>query len=143
MLDELLEKALRELTAQPKVQVGQWVNFLRKKLQMTQAQLARRSNVPQPYLSRVERGLIVPNQKTLEKLFEALQSTLFVLPLLNRPVGDILQEKIEKLTSSRIQRMLATFALEGIVPDSQEIELVRAEIIQKLKNEGSALLWEE
>ena len=39
---------------------------------LSQAQLGREANVPQPMISQIERGILVPSQEQLERLSKVL-----------------------------------------------------------------------
>jgi DNA-binding phage protein len=60
---------------------GLWAEFLavRRRRRMTQAQLARRSGVPQSEISRIERGVANPTAATLRALVEALGAELHLV----------------------------------------------------------------
>ena len=53
---------------------------LRSALRMSQAQLARRSGVPQAHIARLEAGAVDVRLSTLARLFDAMFCDLIVLP---------------------------------------------------------------
>jgi transcriptional regulator with XRE-family HTH domain len=53
---------------------------------LSQRELARRASVPQPTVSRIERGVVSPRVVTLEKLLEACEMELDAVV---RPSGDV------------------------------------------------------
>ena len=52
----------------------------RRRLGITQAELARRASVPPQAVNRIERGLVDPTLRTLLRLLEAAEATLEVVP---------------------------------------------------------------
>ena len=71
--------------------IGYEITLLRKKRRLTQAGLARRSGVPQPNLSRIERGEQDPTVSTLLRICRALQI----------PAAELFREKAESSTLGR------------------------------------------
>ena len=69
------------------------VRALRSALRMSQAQLARRSQVPQAHIARLESGAIDPQLSTLSRLFDAMFCELLVLPRPRRWPSDALAER--------------------------------------------------
>lgn len=68
-----------ELPNDPGQELEKWVQYVskkiretRKKMNMTQAELAKAANIPQSHVSRLERGEHSPTAKTLRKLADAL-----------------------------------------------------------------------
>jgi transcriptional regulator with XRE-family HTH domain len=58
----------------------------RRRAGLSQREVARRAAIPQPAVSRIERGLVSPRVVTLEKLLEACEMELEAV---SRPVGDV------------------------------------------------------
>ncbi len=52
----------------------------RKKMGMSQRELAQRCGLPQSTIGRIEAGLVVPNVLTLAKMADALQLEISVRP---------------------------------------------------------------
>jgi DNA-binding XRE family transcriptional regulator len=55
---------------------GKRVRELRKEAGVTQEQLAEKSGLPQPHISRIENGEVSPTRFTLEKIAKALGKTI-------------------------------------------------------------------
>lgn len=60
-------------------QIGSHIARLRKEREITQEQLAELVNMAPETISRIERGASVPSLKTLEKISEALHTSLKML----------------------------------------------------------------
>jgi len=62
------------------------LRMARRRAGLTQRELARRAGVPQPTISRIERGQVSPSLATLGPLIEACGMQLEVVELLGRGV---------------------------------------------------------
>ena len=60
--------------------VGKELKRIRKKCQITQAQLADRTKVAQANISRYESGAVVPTFETAQVLFGAMDHQIVVTP---------------------------------------------------------------
>lgn len=72
--EEATNKAWEEYNAQVLLDA-------RKSANLTQAELARRIGADKSYISRIERGLIIPNVATLYKIAAAMGFTVELRPL--------------------------------------------------------------
>ena len=77
---------------------------------MSIAELSRRSGVPRPNISRIERGLVDPRLSTIERLLAALALKLDVAP--RRPIG--LEDVIAR--AERGGRVLASAGISSSDP---------------------------
>jgi transcriptional regulator with XRE-family HTH domain len=79
------------------------VRTARRRAGLTQRELARRSGIPQPTISRIERGLISPTFDTLRPLIEGAGMEL----LLGEPVSDgvdrsLIREQLRRSPADRL-----------------------------------------
>jgi transcriptional regulator with XRE-family HTH domain len=85
----------------------------RRRAGITQRELARRAGVPQPTVSRIERGVVSPSVDTLDRL---LRHTGMELDVLEQPretdVDRTLIRELLKMTSSERGRYAANAANE-------------------------------
>lgn len=80
-----------------------FVRALRSALRMSQAQLARRSGIPQANIARLEAGKTDVRLGTLRRLFAALFCDLAVFPRPRQRPGDVLADRyLERPHSNRI-----------------------------------------
>lgn len=79
------------------------VRTARRRAGLTQRELARRSGIPQPTISRIERGLVSPTFDTLRPLVEAAGMQL----QLAEPVSDGVDRSLirEQLRRSPAERL--------------------------------------
>ena len=69
------------LEVQARQSVARQIREARQSAALTQADLSRLSGLPQPEISRIERGFANPTVTTLTKLANALQSSFQIDPL--------------------------------------------------------------
>ena len=70
-----------------------FVRALRSALRMSQAQLAKRSGVPQAHIAHLEAQAIDVRLETLRRLFDAMFCDLWVLPRPRKRPGDAVAER--------------------------------------------------
>ena len=73
-------KAQGEVFAQA-YEIAMQVVELRERLGLTQAELAERCGMDQGDISRIERGSVNPTARTLQRIAEALDARLQLVPL--------------------------------------------------------------
>lgn len=61
---------------------GRMVRYARRRTGLTQRQLAARAGIPQETIARIERGRVDPRVGTLDRLLEACEFGLEVMPRL-------------------------------------------------------------
>jgi len=110
---------------------------------MSQTALARRAEVPQSTISKIESGSIHPNVSTLEKLFSALGCQLLISAIPRQSFESILRKQAELKVREKVEYLRGTMSLEAQEPDEQFLrELINEEIAILLGSPGSNL-WEE
>jgi helix-turn-helix protein len=70
-----------------------YLRALRSALRMSQAQLSRRSGVPQPHISSLEAGAVELKLNTLRRLFDAMFCGLIVVPRPRKRPSDAFAER--------------------------------------------------
>jgi transcriptional regulator with XRE-family HTH domain len=130
-----LQKSLKTLS------VGELVSMIRKQLNMSQKDLAKRAKVPQPTVSNLERSKKQPNLTTLRKILDALFCDLVVVPVLREPVETLLLKRARQKAEKRVRYLQGSMNLEKQEPDPQWTqELIRKETEELLH---SHKLWED
>ena len=143
LLDMIAEYA-KALPAELKqLPVSTLVKLLRKRLHMTQADLAHRAKVPQSFISKIESGREKPKLATLEKLFSALFCDCVLIPIPIASFDEILNKQALKAARSRLEYVLGTMSLEKQLPGKEIAdELVKTEL-ERLLQSGSSEIWQE
>ena len=86
---------------------GRMVRYARRRAGLTQRALSAKAGIPQETIARIERGRTDPRVGTLDRLLEACEYGLEVLPRLgigiDRPQ---IQERLDLLPALRLERAL-------------------------------------
>jgi transcriptional regulator with XRE-family HTH domain len=84
---------------------GTLLRTVRSRAGLSQRELARRTGVAQPALSRIERRVVSPSVDTLERLLAACG---FELDVVHRPEGDVdrtlITERLRLSPTARVRR---------------------------------------
>lgn len=87
---------------------GRMVREARGRAGLTQRQLAAKSGIPQETIARIERGRADPRVKTLDRLLEACEFGLEVMPRLG--IGIDRTQIRERLATPRGRRLATAMA---------------------------------
>ncbi len=143
LIDTLCAQALVVSQKLQQYPIPTLIRLLRKRLHMTQKNLADRAHMPQSYIAKIESGRIKPNLKTLEKIFNALFCDLRWVAVPKESFDTILQKQTLKVAQSRIAYIQGTMSLEKQLPNEEMVnELVRVEQKRLLESESSEI-WDE
>ena len=86
---------------------GRMVRYARRRAGLTQRQLAAKAGIPQETIARIEKGRVDPRVGTLDRLLEACEFGLEVMPRLgigiDRPQ---IQERLALAPASRLARAM-------------------------------------
>lgn len=84
---------------------GRMVRYARRRAALTQRQLSAKSGIPQESIARIERGRVDPRVGTLDRLLEACEYGLEVMPRLgigiDRPQ---IRERLDLAPAQRLRR---------------------------------------
>lgn len=98
---------------------GRMVREARRRAKLTQRQLAAKSGIPQETIARIERGRADPRVNTLDRLLEACELGLEVMPRLGIGIDRTQIQDLLKLTPS--ERLVL-----AIADDRHFVELRRS-----------------
>jgi transcriptional regulator with XRE-family HTH domain len=112
------------------VKAGELLKASRLERGLDQAGLARRSGTTQNYISRVERGVISPSVRTLERLMHALGCRLVLdaelLPFGNATASDLCSDFRDRTAEERVhEAMELSSFLTGVGAAAAAQERVR------------------
>jgi transcriptional regulator with XRE-family HTH domain len=125
------------------LQPGELVRLLRQYLKMSQAQLARRSGVPQAKIARIESMKTDFRWSTLSKLLAALEAEPLVLPRARTSWTEWLRGRARRVAEQRVNRVLGTSALEAQQPSELDRQAMVNEETSRLLDSGGQVLWDE
>ncbi len=120
----------------------QWIRDLRKRLHMSQKQLAKRAKITQSQLSLIESGKSKASVLMLEKIFEALFCEIMILPLSNQDLDSILQKQSKLAAKKQLSSLMGTMALENQLPSKEYLEKKIEEVSHDLLRSGSTEIWD-
>jgi len=84
------------------VGAGALLREARRRAGLGQRELARRAKIPQPTLSRIERGLASPRFETLDRLLRECGAALDLVPRAGRDVDrTLIRERLALTTAER------------------------------------------
>lgn len=123
--------------------LGQIISLIRSQLGMSQRTLAKRANIPQATISRIESGQQDPNITTLRKISRALNCELVLSVTPNISLERQRQKQAQKKAHEKIQYLRGTMSLEDQEPDKRFFDALLKEETKNLLDSYSPELWEE
>ena len=142
LLEELSHEGKEIKKHSKNLSIGELLKLIRLQLGMSQKVLSKRARVPQPTISRIERGSSDCNLSTLQKLSAALSCDLIITPVLKAPIDTLRHAQAKQIARKRIKYTQGTMGLEMQEPDERFLhELINEEIIHLLHS-SSSKLWE-
>ena len=121
---------------------GEIIRLLRKRFFMTQTQLAKRSGLPQSFISKLERGVQKPSLTALKKLFSIFDCSLVVIPIANKDFDAVLEKQAKKYARKIIDYVNGTMSLENQLPDDKFLEALLEEETKKLLFLENSKIWD-
>jgi len=119
------------------------IRNIRNALHMTQAQLARRAEMPQSHLAKIERGKVDVQLSTLRRILRALNCEAVFIPKFHRVPQEALRERIRDVARRKVEHVTGSMALERQRPDQRMIRaLIRSEE-ERLLARPSSEVWED
>jgi len=143
IIDDL---AISRLQSQPTDTItdrshAQWIRTLRGYLRMTQAELAKRSNISQPHLAGIESGRIDPQLSTLRRIYQGLSCDLVVEPRPRKPLEEILRGRARSLALKRLKHTMGTMALEKQAPGRDVFKQLLEKRTDEILKDDRERLW--
>jgi transcriptional regulator with XRE-family HTH domain len=87
---------------------------LREARGLTQAQLAELSGIDQGDISRIERGATNPTARTLQRIANALDADLRLVPRTETPTLDEVLDRVEKRPKGRLSKKEAIDSIAAV-----------------------------
>lgn len=118
------------------------VRSMRKRLRMTQHQLAKRVKLPQSYIAKLESGRISPTLETLEKVLRGLgcSCTLLLIPEIDP--DELLRNQAHLAAQERVKYVAGTMALEDQLPTKSVLKEMVEEEQKKLLDSETSKIWD-
>jgi len=121
--------------------IGQLLALVRRQLGMSQRDLACRTGIPQPMVSKIENGRHNSRLDTLEKLARGLECELVIGLLPRKSPDEIRWEQAERKARGRMQYLRGTMALEEQQPSNELLEELTRDEVRRLLEGGE--LWDD
>lgn len=118
------------------------LRLLRKRLRMTQKQLAKRIGIPQSYIAKIEAGKSKPSLETWEKLFRSLHCSLAILLIPEKMPDKLLEEQAYAAALKKVNYVAGTMALEDQLPSKKDLEELIEDEKTELLNSESTKIWD-
>lgn len=123
------------------IPVSTLIRLLRKRLHMTQKNLAARAGVSQSFVAKIESGHRNFDLQTLKKMFSALFCELFLVPTPLVDFDELIKQQALKAAKKRIEYLKGTMSLEKQLPDPEMLEQLILEEQNRLIQSGSSEIW--
>lgn len=141
--DRLFSYAQKAPEGLDRMSPAEAIRILRRKLTMTQAQLARRAGVSQSAIAQLEAGRGDPQWSTLTKIFNALYCNLMVIPKPRENLDKLTDNLMIKAMERQMKRLQGTMALEEQNVDPQVSEDIQREALKRRLKKRSSDIWED
>lgn len=140
-----IDKALKDIQAFGRfksIGLHHWIRDLRKRLHMSQKQLAARAKITQPQLSQIESGKAKFTLETLEKVLAALFCDILVLPFPQDDLEVVLKRQAHTAAKKKLASLSGSMALEEQTPSKEYLERKINEVADDLIRSGSTEIWD-
>jgi predicted DNA-binding mobile mystery protein A len=124
------------------ISLQRWIRDLRKKLCMSQKQLAKRAKITQPQLSQIESGKAKVTVETLRRVFNALFCEILILPLPYENIETIVNKQARLAAQKKLESLMGSMALEGQLPTKDYLDKKIDEVAQDLIRSESTEIWD-
>jgi len=144
LLLEKIAKSAHVLQQQQRgLEIGQLISLIRNQLGMSQRALAKRANVPQSTVSKIESGTLKPNVATLQKILNSVDCDLLITAVQRNSPEKIRKNQALKKATKKVFYLRGTMSLEKQEPDQELLKELIDEEVKNLLDTTTSKLWEE
>ena len=143
LMADQLSRATQKGVLIPIDKLGQRLKGYREALGMTQAQLAKRLQVGQSVISRIEEDAASSSLKTIVKIAGVLECDFLGALVSRRSVEEKVRRQAERVAKKVISRTYASMAMEKQAPSGQAYADQLERLIEELSAKPGPELWEE
>lgn len=143
LIEEVAHEANKLATTIRGLHIGELIKSVRNELGMSQQTLAKRAKVPQPTISKIEKGDSNITLSTLQKVCDALPCKLVIAPMLGEPVEAMRRKQARKVAKKLVGYLQGTMSLEDQEPDTRFLEALVNQEVENLLQGPSERLWAE
>ena len=141
-IDESLREVQRMRGKIGEISFHRWIRDMRKRLHMSQKQLAKRAKMTQPQLSQIESGKTKITMESLEKIFAALFCEVMILPLAHHDFESVVKKQAKLAAKKKLDSLMGSMALEKQLPPSEYLEKKIEEVADDLIHSGTTEIWD-
>lgn len=135
IIDDFLNEGSKLAAVLEPLEGRHLVRLLRRRLFLSQRELAKRAKIAQSTIARIENGQLEPTEKILRKLLISMECDMLIVPLPRHFPDDILRAKAEKIAKKRIKYLEGTMALEKQKPEKKWLdEMIEKETEELLRS---------
>lgn len=138
-----LSAAVKEGRSVPVEKIGQRLRDVRQAIGMTQKQLAKRINISQPLLSRIEDNAGSCTLKTVVRVARALECDFWGALVSKDTLEAMIKRQAEKKAKSIVKRTFASMAMEQQAPENKAYEYQMKKLTEEFAANPGPVLWEE
>ncbi len=125
------------------LEIGQLIALIRGQLRMSQEVLAKRANVLQSTISKIESGGQQANVNTLQKILNAMDCDLLITAVQRNSAETTRKNQAERKARKKVQYLKGTMSLEKQEPSQELLEELVDDEVKNLLNSKTSRLWEE
>ena len=118
------------------------IQVIRKRLRMTQTQLAKRLKLTQSHYSKIESGKLHLTIDTFEKILRGLGFTLAIVPVAACPLDEVLEKQAFEAAQKKVKYIVGTMSLEDQKPSLEAINEMIEEEKKKLLDSKTSKIWD-
>lgn len=120
---------------------GELVKLFRKRLRMTQQQLAHKCRLPQSYIAKLESGKARPSWNTLTKIFKVLGCSITLMLIPEFDLDFLLEAQAYMAAAKRVKYVAGTMTLEEQAPSQKSLKEMVKEEQKRLLDSGTSRIW--
>lgn len=143
LINDVAKVAIQLAQLQQGLNIGYLISLIRTQIGMSQRTLAKRANVSQSTLSRIELSDTPPNLATLQRILNALGCECLISFVPREGFESMRKKQAEKMARKRVAYLRGTMSLEEQEPDEQLIEELIQQETEKLLRASGQTLWDE
>lgn len=143
LIKEVTQAAEKTKMAIRGLSIGALIKSIRLQLGMSQKALAKRAEMPQSTISRIEQGQRDIGLLTLNRVLRAISCDLVIAPMLHDSIENLRRKQARKIAERQVHYLKGTMNLENQQPDVQFIEELIRQEEDRLLHVSNSRLWEE
>jgi transcriptional regulator with XRE-family HTH domain len=117
------------------------IKSIRKKMGMSQTQLAQLANTTQNEIYKLENEIGKPRISTLHRIAKALRATTHITIIPNRPIKDVVSQMAQKKAQKLAESINNSAALADRHVDQEVLQILAKKIKENIVKRKKNILW--